>query len=297
MHRGRDPRRDARGPGTARRARRSGFALRSGVPRLDAVPSPLPPSSSAPFALPGSRAHALLIHGFSGTPYELRPVAEALQRRDIASSAVLLPGHGTEPLALGRVTVEEWKAAAEAAFRALPTDKPRVLVGASMGGLLALWLATRFARELRGVVVLAPALVFRPLGRVGLLLARAGLWRALPLLRKERPGGDISDAQARDLNPAYPAMAVHGIKELDRLRREVRALLPRVHVPVCAIHGARDDTIDPASSELVIARVRAPRVERHLLPHSRHVLGIDLERDVVASLTTRFIDDVIGGVS
>ena len=262
------------------------------------VTSPLPPSSSAPFALPpaqgpDARAHALLIHGFSGTPYEVRPVGDALAQVGLSATGILLAGHGTTPRDLGRVRAETWKAESEAAFRALPRTAPRVIVGASMGGLLALWLAHRFPHDVTGIVLLAPALLYHPVGTLGLKLARHGLWRAVPLLRKSGAGSDVGDPAARALNPSYPSMAVHGLKQLDRLRGEVRALLPRIRVPVCAIHGARDHTIHPAASRLVVARIGSPRAERHLLPHSQHVLGIDVERDLVAALAVRFLEDVL----
>jgi carboxylesterase len=59
------------------------------------VPRPLPPSSRDAFVLPGERAQALLLHGYTGTPYEVRIVGEALAERGVGCRAPLLPGHGT----------------------------------------------------------------------------------------------------------------------------------------------------------------------------------------------------------
>ena len=40
---------------------------------------------------------ALLVHGFTGTPWEMAPLAHRLASDGIMSVAVRLPGHGTSP--------------------------------------------------------------------------------------------------------------------------------------------------------------------------------------------------------
>src|SRR2546427_411191 len=49
------------------------------------------------FSLPGSRPlGCLLVHGFTGTPEEMRPLGEALAARGFPVYAVRLAGHGTD---------------------------------------------------------------------------------------------------------------------------------------------------------------------------------------------------------
>lgn len=49
-----------------------------------------------PFTLGEGAGAALLIHGFPGTPAEVRPLAQALSERGWKVRAPLLPGFGTE---------------------------------------------------------------------------------------------------------------------------------------------------------------------------------------------------------
>ena len=55
----------------------------------------------SPFLLEGGRVGVLLIHGFTGSPPEMRLIGEYLHQRGFTVAAPLLPGHGT-------VIVEKW---------------------------------------------------------------------------------------------------------------------------------------------------------------------------------------------
>jgi carboxylesterase len=247
------------------------------------------------FTLPGTRAQALLLHGFTGTPYEMRPLGDALAARGIGVHAPLLPGHGTVPAQLNHTRAEAWLAAAHRAFDELDPSVPRLIAGGSMGGLLSLLMATERPKEIAGLVLLAPALEYFASGWLALGLSQAGIAGALlDEIPKAAQGGDVEDEEARRRNPCYATMPTGGMRELSRLVRWTRAALPKVRAPVCTLHGARDRTIPPSASGLVARRVSSAWVERYLLPRSRHVLGIDVERDRVCSIACSFVDEVLG---
>ena len=58
------------------------------------------------------RVGALCLHGLTGTPYEVRPIAEALAARGIHARGPVLPGHDTGPEELARVPFTAWIEAA-----------------------------------------------------------------------------------------------------------------------------------------------------------------------------------------
>ena len=55
------------------------------------------------FFLPGAGVSALLIHGLTGTPYEMRYLGEQLAARGVRVRGVKLAGHAGTPEALGAV--------------------------------------------------------------------------------------------------------------------------------------------------------------------------------------------------
>ena len=87
----------------------------------------------------------LCIHGFTGGPYEVQPFVEFIEgNTDWVVKAPTLPGHGPI-LSLKKIKAENWMMEAEQALRLLQKKVDRVVVvGFSMGGLIALYLAQRY---------------------------------------------------------------------------------------------------------------------------------------------------------
>src|SRR4051794_38223860 len=81
----------------------------------------------------------LLVHGFTGSPFEMRPVGKALAASGIGSIGVLLRGHGTHPDDMIDFRYPDWIADVEAGLeRLLERHDRAVIVGLSMGGTLTL---------------------------------------------------------------------------------------------------------------------------------------------------------------
>ena len=98
----------------------------------------------------------LCIHGFSGGPYEVEPFAAYLREQTNWRIAVpTLSGHG-EALNLRGFTAKHWLMDAELAYRALAKKVDEVMVvGFSMGGIIALYLAKRY--KVKKLVLLSAA--------------------------------------------------------------------------------------------------------------------------------------------
>lgn len=85
---------------------------------------------------------ALLVHGLTDSPYSMKALAESLHRQGFEVTVLRLPGHGTLPSMLTRVTDEDWTAAVRLAARDVagrtPPDRPFYVGGYSTGGTLTL---------------------------------------------------------------------------------------------------------------------------------------------------------------
>jgi len=251
------------------------------------------------FSLPGRRAlGCLLVHGFTGTPEEMRPLGEALAARGFPVCAVRLAGHGTEVTELARTRWTDWFASVEDAATRLAATVPRVAVaGMSMGALLALHLAAT-----RPAAVAALVLCGTPLRLAGWRLRALPVVTRVPWLArryafvpKQNGGPDVADLAARAASPSYRVTPLAGIAELVRLQRIVRRELAEARQPALLLHGRHDHTVPLANLTLLRERLGARTVETHVLERSWHVITIDHDRDEVARLAGAFLERIEAG--
>ena len=88
------------------------------------------------------RLGVMLVHGFTGTPMDMRPLAEELFNLGADCHVIGLPGHGTDIANLQTMTEAKWRHAVQAAWMAhVRRYARRMLVGYSMGGAAALQMA------------------------------------------------------------------------------------------------------------------------------------------------------------
>jgi carboxylesterase len=244
------------------------------------------------YELPGQGPSCLLLHGFTGTPAELWPLAEVMHGRGYRVSAPLLPGHGIgakDLLVAGR---SDWFGAATEALGKLP--KPVGVVGLSMGALLATRLAA--GGQLDRLVLLAPAAELR-------LPAALLTWAAhvVPSLPRRLPGihvkaaSDLRDPALRATNPKNDVVSLFGLAELHRLQREALETASSVTIPTLVCLGARDRTITERGARRLIRRLRGPvRVER--FAHSGHQLALDYDRRLVIDAVLAHFAPLLGKV-
>jgi len=245
-----------------------------------------------PFARGAGTRGALVLHGLTGTPHEVRPFAEALAARGFVVRVPMLAGHG-DLATLERTHWQQWYAGAAAALDELrASGVVRTLVlGFSLGGLLALRLAALRPADVDALAALAVPLGLRPWQRHAIgVLARlrgvrplAGLVGMLP-----KAGPDVRILREFAASPSLRGMPWPALAQLVALQHEVVNLLPQVRAPLLVLHGRLDHTAPLADSERLVQRVGSTRVERIVLPDSFHQLGLDVDRDAATAAVVRF---------
>ena len=239
----------------------------------------------APFDLPGrGRAAVLCLHGLTGTPYEMRPLGEALSRAGIRAVGPALPGHNQTPAQLARISHGEWLDAARGHLRSLRGRHERVFIaGVSLGGLLGLALAAE--EPVDAAVVVGTPLRFSL--AFSALIPLFSPW--IPYARK-RGGSDIQEPGARGRHPSYDVMPLASVRELMHLQRLVRRRLPSVRAPILIAHGAHDRTARLSDARVIHASVGS--IERRLLvlEASGHVATVDYDGPLLASSAADFLN-------
>jgi carboxylesterase len=236
------------------------------------------------FRWEGQPAGVLLFHGFTATTAEVRLLGEFLHQRGYTVAGPLLPGHGTSIRAANHCRWTDWTGAAEEAYRHLAADcDPVVVGGESMGGLLALYLASEHL-EIAAVLTYAPALRVRSPLRSLLVLAPllAPIVPAVPL-----PAGPPSVVDERW--KGYEAYPIAAAVQFLRLQREVAGRLSRISQPLLIIQGRLDRLVDPAVPARLQAGVASTEKEIHWLAHSQHCLLLDQEWERAAEWTADFL--------
>jgi carboxylesterase len=249
--------------------------------------------NTAPFFLEGDRDAAVLcVHGFTSTPFEVRYLAESLQRRGLTAAGLMLPGHGTSVAELDTTGWRDWFGAVEREYEGLTRRFSRVaVVGQSLGGLLSLYLAAQRAGRAGAPVAvasLAAPLWLEGLGRRLSEWTRPGRWLHGRLRQVPKVGGsDLADLAVKATYPSYKAIPMAALHQLCDFMRVVDEALPRVTAPTLVLHGRQDHTAPVAGAKRIGERMKVERTR--LLDRSFHLISLDLERDVVAEEVGAFL--------
>lgn len=227
----------------------------------------------------------LLIHGYTATTAEVRPLARFLCEHGYTVAGPLLPGHNTAPADANRYTWQDWSRAIETAYREIAARCQRVIVGGeSAGAILSLHLASEHP-EIAALLCYAPAL------RLTLSPAQAALLRLLAPFKSALPKGQMSNAE---LWQGYPVNPLRGAVQLLDLQGAARRRLARIRQPLLLIQGRLDTTVSPRAPGEIAAGVRSVTKETYWLDNSTHTLLLGVEQTQAFELTLDFIQRVLG---
>lgn len=222
---------------------------------------------------PGATEAVLLLHGFTGQPYELAGIADALAGAGFAVMGPRYPGHGTRRADFLTTRAEDWLRRAIDAWFELSADYGTVhLLGHSMGGLIAASLASRLPCP--RLVLLAPA--FMP--RNAMLPFAPLVAPFCPVIRRGRePGpGDREPGRIEQLREYGSDDLVAGGAQLERLVRSSRRALRRVTSEILVVCGSEDEAVSPDVGAYVAkAAARAASVDAVRLEGAGHLFPFD----------------------
>jgi alpha-beta hydrolase superfamily lysophospholipase len=243
---------------------------------------------------PGARYAALLCHGYGEHIGRYEHVADALVRHGAVVHGVDHIGHGRSTGE--RVLIADFEPVVsdfhEFATRVRNPRLPTVLIGHSMGGMIAARYAQRYGHELAALVLSGPVL--------GRWDAAAGL-----LAQDEIPDTPIDpDTLSRDPDVGK-AYADDPLVWHDRFKRptleaivacldRIRADGPLGALPTFWVHGDADQIVPIDATREGIDALRGVVFEEKVYPGARHEIFNETNKDEVLADVTAFVGRAVG---
>lgn len=226
-----------------------------------------------PFFLPGGEKGVLLIHGFTGSPAEMRLLGEFLQRAGYTVFAPRLCGHGTTVEEMSKTKWCHWYSGVQDGYHILkPLCKSVAVVGLSMGGLLAFKLAAEYPIE---KVVSLSTPIYIADKRMDMLPMYRVFREFVP--KKRKVYMDI----APKYSVGYSATPLSSLSSLVELIQQVDRLLPTINIPLLIVQARWEHTVQPRSAQHIYNRIGSSEKQLVWLEKSGHIVTLDVEREQV----------------
>lgn len=224
----------------------------------------------ADFLIECGEPAALLIHGFPGTPAEMRPLAPVLNAAGWTTRGLLLPGFGAQIDSLFQRQSLEWIDAAVEALQALQAShQPVALIGYSLGAAISIHAAARLKPD--------RLIVFAPFWRLGTRGQRTLFKIAKPIARHLRPfsranfddprlhrflgdflqDADLADPEVQQLI-RRTKLPVDLLEQIYALGQQAYHLAAQLEAPTLILQGRRDPVVRPELTQQLMRRIAGP---------------------------------------
>ncbi|MEH7418101.1 alpha/beta fold hydrolase [Neobacillus drentensis] len=222
----------------------------------------------------------LLIHGFTGAPYEVEPLAEYLKKRtDWKFCVPTLPGHGT-PSSLKGVQYQEWINHAEAELIKLIDSCDEVyLIGFSMGGMIASYLAAKYPVD--KLILLSAAAFYVNPKQLALDIKEI----IIDSLRGNLQDNELFLRYKRKITETPFAATL----QFRRLVSFIKPLLHQVNIPTFIAQGESDGIVPPKSAEYLFQAISAKQKMLTYIKDSKHLICHCEARDSLFSQVFEFL--------
>ncbi len=256
-------------------------------------------------SLDGGEHAVVLIHGLTGSPYELKSLARSLNKAGFTVKGPLLAGHGTKLEDLVKTRWEDWYGTVHAAVKDFQKTHETVSVsGLCMGALLALCLASDPECEITALSLLSTTIFYDgwslPWYRFLLPISYLPPFKYFYSYKERDPYGVKNERMRREVALSlkesaivydrFPSQCLH---ELFKIIRRTKIILPEVTAPTLIIHAREDDIVSTKNADYVERRIGSRNVRKIILDDSYHMVTLDNQKEVVAEEVTRFFKEAV----
>lgn len=236
------------------------------------------------------RAHAvLLLHGFTGTPQDLKKLSTSLKNQGFACYVPIYSAHGFGAEALLHSSVNQWWEDAQAAYAFLHSHGYAKIsvIGHSLGGVFALQLAQNHNLtamiSLCAPIVSAPDLPSDTLDLKSRLRAYATQYKKL-----EQKPDEVINLELALLEQQTGSL----FDDIAQFIAATSAGLANIHCPVQVLQGVLDASRYQHSAAFIAEKVSSAIKQSHYYPHSGHMLMLEADHQQVFRDIAGFLAEV-----
>src|SRR5688572_5754307 len=239
----------------------------------------------------GRDVGVFLIHGFTASATETRPLADYIGRQTgWLCKGILLPGHGEKVEALENTTSADWLKAATHGYADLAKSCRRIfLAGVSMGAVLCCHIARRYSvdSKIRGLILLAPAFGIKRRQLVGVKVLKH-------VMRFKNKGVDTANSYIERKLFSYTQFPLRKVGDMLDLGREAFNDLPELHaIPTLMLAGKLDATVSLRRIRQAVSQ--NPWIRYREFDKSKHVLTVEPDREEVFKECLKFMRHQVRG--
>ena len=231
------------------------------------------------------RPAILMIHGFTGTPDELRPTARIAHEAGFNVEVMNLPGMASDIARFREVGRQEWLNAAHERWADFTERyRRRVLLGYSLGGALSILASA--SRPADAMVLMAPLIRIADLRAFVLPLAQYIVREMAPFQRldfdnpdvreffaRALPGLDLDDESVRASIRNEFVMPTRLVNDCRIVGREAGRRASTIREPVTIFQGRPDAIVGHVNARWLVDHLGGP-VTYHELPGD-HLIPLD----------------------
>lgn len=201
----------------------------------------------------------LIIHGFAGGVYDEEILANKLELSGYSVFTFTLPGH--EKILFNKVKKEDWINKCTYEIETLLNNgfKDIYVIGHSMGGVLACYLASKY-KEVKKLVLAAPAFKYLTFGEENFELLHA--LKNSPLLFKDYKKEEIISRLVQ-----FPTSVIKEFTSLVELNQDTPS---KISIPTLIIQGDNDKIVPITSSQYVYDKLSSKRKKLYIVEGVTH---------------------------
>jgi carboxylesterase len=219
---------------------------------------------------PGDRPVMLMVHGFTGSPDELRPSARIAHDAGFDVEAMNLPGMGRDIGRFREVGREEWLAAVHERWADVTARyRRRVLFGYSLGAALAILASV--SRPADAMVLMSPLVRLADSRAFALPLVRHVIEEIAPFERldftkprvreffnRTMAGIDLDSAQVREAIRREFVMPTRLLNDCRLVGREAGRSARHIREPVTMFQGRPDAVVGHRNARWLVDHLGGP---------------------------------------